>query len=106
VTPPPDGTPLVVFAHEACFATLRDPSVDYDDPKDHGRIPGKARCVFCGDPLPIVGTHPYVLEAGGFSPPHRCWAHAPCLLERLVRSLAEQLKISGAPGLTEGGESA
>ena len=103
VHPPPDGAPVILWAHESCFAILRDSSVDYDDPKDHGRIPGKARCVFCGNRLPMVGTHPYVLDVGSILPARRFWAHAPCLLERFVPSLAEQLDVTGRGSPERGG---
>lgn len=91
VTPPPDGAPVTLWAHEECFEARRDASVEPDDPKDHGRIPGKARCAFCGDALPLVGAHPYVFDVGRYSPPHRHWAHPPCLLERLAPPQAAEL---------------
>lgn len=83
VTPPPDGEPVTLWAHDECFAERREAAVEADDPRDHGRIPSRARCVFCGEPLPIVGRHPLVFDAGDFSPPHRFWAHAACMLDRL-----------------------
>ena len=84
ITPPPDGEPILLRGHEACFARLRDPSVEHDDPKDHGRIPARACCVFCGQSLPIIGKHPFVFDVGVFSPPRRFWAHPECMAERLV----------------------
>lgn len=84
VTPPPDGEPMIVWAHSECFAAVRDSSVEPDDPKDHGSIPGKARCAFCGAKLPVIGKHPLTFDVGDHSPPHRFWAHAQCLEERLV----------------------
>jgi hypothetical protein len=95
VAPPPDAEPVTLWTHEDCFAALRNPSVDFDDPGEHGHIPPKARCVFCGEALPIVGKHPYVFDVGDFSPPHRYWSHAPCLLERLAPAYAERLDVRG-----------
>jgi hypothetical protein len=95
LSPPPDAETVTLRCHEECFAALRNPSVDFDDPKDHGRIPATALCVFCGDSLPTVGIHPYVFDVGSFSPPHRFWAHAPCLLDRLVPALAQRLDVTG-----------
>jgi hypothetical protein len=53
--------------------------------------------------LPIAGTHPYAFDVGTFSPPHRFWAHAPCLLERLVPALAERLNVTGRVSPEGGG---
>lgn len=83
ISPPPDGEPVMVWAHDECFATSCEASVEPDDPKDHGRIPSKARCVFCGDPLPIVGRHPFVFDVGDSIPPRRFWAHAGCMTDRV-----------------------
>lgn len=91
ISPPPDAEPVIAWSHEDCFSKLRHPSVEHDDPKDHGRIPAKARCAFCGESLPIIGRHPYVFDVGAFSPPHRLWAHAECMLERVVPELGDQL---------------
>ncbi len=91
VTPPPDGAPVIAWAHEACFEDSRDPSVGHDDPKDHGRIPAHARCVFCGYALPLFGEHPYVVDLGSFSPPHRFWSHAKCIGERLASSVMQEI---------------
>ena len=87
ISPPPDGEPIVVWAHEACLAEVRDGSVEPDDPRGHGRIPSKARCVFCGAPLPLIGRHPFVFDVGAFTPPHRFWAHADCMIERVPSAL-------------------
>ena len=86
---------MTLQCHEECLADLQDPSVDFDDPGDHGHIPPKTRCVFCGDALPIIGTHPYVFDVGDFSPPHRYWTHAPCLLERLAPADAGKVDVRG-----------
>jgi hypothetical protein len=91
VSPPPDGEPVIAWAHDACFSNLRHSSVEYDDPKDHGRIPPRACCAFCGQPLPIIGRHPFVLDVGAFIPPHRFWAHGKCIVESMVPELVEQL---------------
>ena len=91
ISPPPDAEPVIAWSHEACFSKLRHPSVEHDDPKDHGHIPAKARCAFCGESLPIIGRHPFVFDVGSFSPPHRLWAHAECMLERVVPELGDQL---------------
>lgn len=57
----PDMAPVVLWAHPACLSRVVDSSVRPDDPKDHGRIPARARCVLCGEPLPVIGRHPLVL---------------------------------------------
>jgi hypothetical protein len=87
ITPPPDGEPVAVWAHERCLAALRHGAVEPDDPQDHGRIPPKARCVFCGEPLPFIGRHPFVFDVGAFTPPHRFWAHADCMIDHVVPTL-------------------
>ena len=101
VTPPPDGAPVIMWAHEDCFARFRDSSVVHDDPKDHGRIPVDARCIFCGLALPTVGKHPFVFDLGSFSPPHRFWSHAGCMLERLVPSVIGEIDGPMPPGNTD-----
>jgi hypothetical protein len=103
LSPPPDAETVTLRCHEECFAAPRNPSVDFDDPRDHGHIPPKARCAFCGETLPVVGTHPFVFDVGDFSPPHRYWTHAPCLLERLVPALAQRLDVTGSGTSSEGG---
>ncbi len=95
VHPPPDAEPVKIWAHETCFDQLRHASVEHDDPKHHGRIPPKARCAFCGEPLPIIGLHPFVFDVGAFTPPHRFWAHSNCMLECVVPTVAEQLTDAG-----------
>ena len=57
--------------------------MDPDDPKDHGRIPAKVRCAFCGDLLPRVGRHAYAFDVGEVTPPSRFWAHAECMLDAM-----------------------
>lgn len=91
ISPPPDAEPVVAWGHEACFSRLRHAAVDYDDPREHGRVPSKARCAFCGEKLPVVGRHPFVFDVGEASPPQRLWAHAECMLERVVPGLQRQL---------------
>lgn len=82
---------VVFWSHEACFSRLADRDIEPDDPKDHGRIPGRARCVFCGRLLPVVGRHPYCFDVGESIPPRRYWSHAECLAERLIRGLISRL---------------
>jgi hypothetical protein len=91
ISPAPDGAPVTVWAHDACFARLRHTSVEYDHPKDHGRIPRRARCVFCGDSLPIVGEHALAFDVGDSSPAHRYWAHHRCMVDRLLPAVGSQL---------------
>jgi hypothetical protein len=92
VTPPPDGAPVVMWAHEACFARLHNASVEPDDPAKHGRIPAKARCAFCGKSLPIVGKHPFVFDVASDSVPQRFWSHAQCMADRLVLAVMADLR--------------
>lgn len=86
ITPAPDGDPVIACAHEECFSAERDSSVEPDDPRDHGRVPAKARCAFCGVKLPVIGKHPLTFDVGEYSPPHRFWAHVQCMEERLAPS--------------------
>lgn len=79
VWPPSDAPSLLIRGHLDCFESRRDPSVSPDPSREHGRIPAKARCVFCGHRLPIIGVHPYALEVGDESSPDRYWAHAECI---------------------------
>jgi hypothetical protein len=67
------------YAHDQCFISRCHPDVSFDNPEEHGNIPKHAKCVFCGDPLPIIGRHPYCFDIGTFVPPHRYWAHAQCM---------------------------
>ena len=89
-----DSDCVVAWAHDECFTNLRHASIRPDDPSEHGHIPVKACCVFCGRQLPTIGRHPYCLEVGHFSPSHRFWAHAECLLDRLLPSVAEKLTFA------------
>lgn len=92
ITPPPDGAPVVTWAHDDCFARRHDASVAPDDPAEHGRIPAKARCAFCGKSLPIVGKHPFVLDVGSDSVPQRFWSHAECMVDHLIPAVMEDLR--------------
>jgi Co/Zn/Cd efflux system component len=83
ISPPPDNAPVAVWSHAGCFARLRDPSVEPDDPADHGGIPAHVRCMFCGRSLPVFGKHPLVIDVGDHSPPQRFWSHAECAAERI-----------------------
>ncbi len=82
---------LIIWSHEECLWKLAARDIAPDDPQDHGHIPGKARCVFCGRLLPVVGRHPYSFDVGSAVPPRRYWAHAECLAERLVQELTNRL---------------
>jgi hypothetical protein len=95
ITPPPDGAPVVVWAHEGCFVRFHDASVEADDPAQHGRIPAKARCAFCGKSLPIVGRHPFVFDVGSHSVPRRYWSHPHCMADRLATRVMEDLRLHG-----------
>jgi hypothetical protein len=94
IHPAPDGAPVVTWAHEACFERVRAAAVAHDDPGELGRIPGDARCVFCGRRLPVIGRHAFAFDVGVHSPPHRFWAHAECLAERLVSDPMTELRKS------------
>lgn len=84
ISPPADAETITAWAHEECFSRAREATVQPDRPGEHGRIPGRARCAFCGRALPVVGRHPFCFDAGDFTPPQRFWCHAECLAERLV----------------------
>ena len=86
--PPSDSHPVTLWVHELCFEALRDSFVSPDALAERGRIPPKARCVFCGRALPIVGTHPYALDAGDASHPERYWTHAECIRAAMTGSAA------------------
>ncbi len=81
----------ILYVHEQCFAARCHWDVTYDDPKEHGHIPGNARCAFCGDPLPTFGHHAYCFDIGDFSPPHRYWAHSQCMKALLTAEGKENL---------------
>jgi hypothetical protein len=81
-TPSEDGF-VILWAHEYCFNRLGDNSVKPNNPKDHGRIPKNARCVFCGESLPIWRKHPYCFDIGNDIPPNRFWINADCLRQRV-----------------------
>ncbi len=70
---------FLLYAHDQCFISRCHPDVTFDNPKEHGRIPKNAKCIFCGDRLPIIGLHPYCFDFGNFVPPHRYWAHSQCM---------------------------
>ena len=76
IWPPSDLPPIHASAHSPCLDQVRETSVEPDLPGELGSIPANARCLFCGEKLPIVGEHPYALELEG---PSRFWAHATCL---------------------------
>jgi hypothetical protein len=77
--------------HEQCFEARRHPDITYDDPREHGHIPKNVNCVFCGDPLPTFGRHPYCFGIGNYSPPHRYWAHSQCMKAILTTDAMEKL---------------
>ena len=93
--PHPDMAPVVLWAHPDCFSRVADSSVGPDDPKDHGRIPGRARCVLCRGPLPVVGRHPLVLLIGTDEPRDRYWIHAECVPGSFVDSVGDAVGIRG-----------
>ena len=104
ITPPPDGAPVVVWAHDSCFARVHDASVEPDDPADHGRIPAAVRCAFCGQSLPIVGQHPFVFDVGTSPVARRFWSHAQCMTERFAAPVMQEVKRSvGLAGGDEAG---
>lgn len=69
----------IFWAHDKCFTTRRDPAILPDEHEDHGNIPSKAKCVFCGMKLPLIGKHGYCFDIGEHSPPQRYWAHNQCM---------------------------
>ena len=73
---------MILWSHTERFTGFTDQSVDPDPPSEHGRVPARARCVFCGEKLPRIGVHPYSLDVGDASPPNRYWAHANCIQDR------------------------
>ncbi len=79
VWPPSDAEPVTLWVHSPCLEAQRDSSVSPDPLAERGRVPPRARCIFCGRGLPIVGTHPYALAIGDASHPERYWAHAECI---------------------------
>jgi hypothetical protein len=83
VWPPSDSPPVRLWAHAQCFEAARSPVVLPDEAQDRGHIPSKARCVFCGKPLPTVGHHPFALEVGAPPSPSLYWAHAECFNSRV-----------------------
>jgi hypothetical protein len=77
---PPSDLPLIPgVAHEECFVEAKEPSVAPDLANERGWIPSRARCVFCGEKLPIIGRHPYALEVQTEESLMRYWAHAACV---------------------------
>ena len=81
----------ILQIHEQCFDARCNSDIKYDDPREHGHIPKNAKCVFCGDPLPRTGRHPYCFDIGNFSPPHRYWAHSQCMKAMLTPDGRENL---------------
>lgn len=80
---PSDLPALHVVAHAECFRESRDPSVMPDPPDEHGRVPAKARCLFCGEKLPILGRHPFAMEVRESDSTGRYWVHADCMQENV-----------------------
>ena len=74
-----DDTILVLHTHEQCFTSRCHPGITFDDPKENGHIPKNAKCIFCGEKLPIIGHHPFCFDFGDFVPSCRYWAHSQCL---------------------------
>ncbi len=70
--------------HSNCFDKLRNPKVKEDDPRNHGSIPVKAKCFFCGKLLPIIGRHPFCFDIGTENTNKRFWAHADCFEEKFA----------------------
>ncbi len=91
ITPPPDMDNVILLAHEECYNNLSNRSIEPDKPEELGSIPNKAKCMFCGLLLPIIGKHPYCIDVGEFIPPHRFWAHADCLLQKIQPDLKDKL---------------
>jgi hypothetical protein len=76
--------PISLWSHLACFDNLRKETVSTDPKSEYGRIPANARCVFCGDPLPRIGVHPYAMQVGDEDSPHRFWVHAECIENKFI----------------------
>jgi hypothetical protein len=79
IQPSPGIEPITAWTHAACLDGIINSGVQPDDPKNHGRIPPSACCVFCGDALPIIGAHAWVVDLGECDPPRRFWSHPSCL---------------------------
>ena len=77
--PPPDGDMIELRIHPRCLDEIRDHSVVADPISEYGRIPAKARCMMCGEKLPLVGTHPYMLALEIGAGEERYWVHAQCV---------------------------
>jgi hypothetical protein len=85
----PDGENIVFWSHEKCFVQLQNHSILPDSPEELGSIPSKAKCVFCGNLLPLIGKHPYCFDVGEHNPPRRYWSHARCMTERIKSTVFE-----------------
>jgi hypothetical protein len=85
------GENVVTWSHEKCFIQLQNHSILPDKPEELGNIPKKAKCVFCGNSLPVIGRHPYCFDVGEHNPPKRYWSHAVCMTERIKSTIIELL---------------
>lgn len=83
VWPPSDAPVRHAAGHEICLRAVFDPRVPHDPLEEHGRIPTDARCVFCAEPLPRVGKHPFALDILEDMGVERFWAHAECLVREM-----------------------
>ncbi|MGA1871470.1 MAG: hypothetical protein ACMUJM_23330 [bacterium] len=81
----------IFWAHDKCFNARRDPAVLPDEPEDHGSIPSKAKCVYCGMKLPFIGKHSYCFDIGTHSPPQRYWAHNQCMKATIKSEKRDEL---------------
>lgn len=70
---------IEVVAHAVCFDSARDQGIKHNHPGEQGRIPSGARCVFCGEKLPVIGQHPYVVEVKDSRLSSQYWAHTSCM---------------------------
>ena len=81
----------IFWAHDKCFISRRDSVVGPDKQEEHGNIPSKAKCAFCGTKLPIIGKHAYCFDIGEHSPPQRYWAHNQCMKATIKVNQKEKL---------------
>ena len=83
----------IIRAHKKSFNAARNHSVFPDNYEDHGSIPDQAKCVYCGEKLPRLGSHAYCFDAGEYSPPRRYWAHNECMKAVLKSNFKNKLSF-------------
>lgn len=68
-----------------------DPVVIRNAPLTYDGRPMPTRFWLVGEALPIIGIHPFCLDAGDESPPRQFWAHAQCMPMNLSADLQQRL---------------